>query len=348
MPIRLAFLLQVVALLVFWPESTRADGAPTPSAPMLASAEPKLRSLVKGVVDELAQACPVKSPDDRDAFSACETGLFGPSKVRAALGRIVLWGRAPSGDLKANRRDYRATQLAPDVVVGAYLPMWMVAGDFTLELDPINQTWRALVPASFRNALPEGSYPYPFWHDPKKWSDYEDANTLVLWLNASTTKIDQVTFAKRDGARPLVARDKRHMPTFDGKWMWIDARGVTQPAPTLFVGLFKPENPHLKRLDERYRAFALTMQDADCSGCHVPSNPDHMRRLVLLQTPLHAAAEVDRVIRAVKKDRMPLDDTGIEKPLPPETKTQLLAAAEAFAESVRAAKAWEAKQRPVK
>jgi hypothetical protein len=66
-----------------------------------------------------------------------------------------------------------------------------------------------------------------------------------------------------------------------------------------------------------------------------------MRRLVLLQTPLHAAAEIERVIKDVKQDRMPLDEMGIEKPLDEGKKQKLLADAEAFAAVVKLAREWE-------
>jgi len=40
-----------------------------------------------------------------------------------------------------------------------------------------------------------------------------------------------------------------------------------------------------------------------------------MRRLVLLHTPAHAAGEIARLMKVVREDRMPLDDTGSEQPL---------------------------------
>ena len=48
-----------------------------------------------------------------------------------------------------------------------------------------------------------------------------------------------------------------------------------------------------------------------------------MRRLVLMHTPAHAAGEIARLMKAVREDRMPLDDTGIEQPLDPALKRAL-------------------------
>ncbi len=87
--------------------------------------------------------------------------------------------------------------------------------------------------------------------------------------------------------------------------------------------------------------MALELRKSECMNCHVPNNPDKMKRLVLLQTPIHAASEIGRLIRDVREDRMPLDETGIEKPMPTAAKNVLLAKAEAFQAAIRDAKAWE-------
>ena len=55
----------------------------------------------------------------------------------------------------------------------------------------------------------------------------------------------------------------------------------------------------------------------------------------------HAAAEITRVMAAVRNDRMPLDELGIEKELDPATKTLLLTFGAAFESTVRAAYEWE-------
>jgi hypothetical protein len=66
-----------------------------------------------------------------------------------------------------------------------------------------------------------------------------------------------------------------------------------------------------------------------------------MKRLVLLQTPAHAAAEIKRVMAAVRNNRMPLDEIGIEKELDAATKAVLLGFGAAFESTVAAAYAWE-------
>jgi hypothetical protein len=132
---------------------------------------------------------------------------------------------------------------------------------------------------------------------------------------------------------------------FDGKWMWTDAAGRTQPAVTLFDGLYRADNPHLAALDRQYRDLALQMRESQCVNCHVPNNPDRMSRLVLLSTPAHAAGEIDRLIKSVREDRMPMDEYRNSYALPAADKKWLLESAEAFRSTVQAAKAWEAQAR---
>jgi hypothetical protein len=96
----------------------------------------------------------------------------------------------------------------------------------------------------------------------------------------------------------------------------------------------------LKRLDETYRSMALELRNGECLSCHVPNNPDKVKRLVLLQTPAHAASEIGRLIESVRKDKMPLDEIGLEKPMPQDKKSVLLEKAIAFDAALRDAKGW--------
>jgi hypothetical protein len=127
--------------------------------------------------------------------------------------------------------------------------------------------------------------------------------------------------------------------------MWMDKEGRIQPSVTLFDGLFRQNNPYLPKLDVTYRTLALRMRDAQCDHCHAPNNPLPMRRLVLMHTPAHAAGEIARLMTAVREDRMPLDDNGIEQPLEPALKRALLESGGAFEQLVKAAKDWETAHR---
>ena len=130
-------------------------------------------------------------------------------------------------------------------------------------------------------------------------------------------------------------------PPFDGKWMWTDADGQSQPRPTLFVGLLRSDNPYLGRLENAYRDLAGELRKGTCNECHVPDNYAGMKRLVLMQTPMHAAGEIKRIMRAVNDDKMPLDDVGLYKEIDPGIKATLLKYGAAFESLVDAARDWE-------
>ena len=217
----------------------------------------------------------------------------------------------------------------------------MFDGRYQVDYDPAEGRYRARLEAVFRNHLVPGQYPYPFWHDAKKWDDYQRANGITLWIDPYTSQIVVAQFSKQEGADARLITPSRIPPAFDGKWMWLDDTGVQQPQPTLFVGLFRASNPYLGELQKTYKDLALAMRDGTCNTCHVPNNPDRMKRLVLFQTPAHAAAEITRIMTAVRNNRMPLDDFGLEKELDATTKGVLLKFGAAFETTVKASYAWE-------
>jgi len=66
-----------------------------------------------------------------------------------------------------------------------------------------------------------------------------------------------------------------------------------------------------------------------------------MRRLVLLQTPAHAAAEIERVIKDVQENKMPYEEWGDPAFLDPVLRAALLQYATRFQAVVLQVKAWE-------
>lgn len=194
---------------------------------------------------------------------------------------------------------------------------------------------------AFRNRLTPGQFPYPFWHEAEKWATYQNASELLLRWNPAGAGVKAAQFTVHGGRAPLQAVQLQPAPVaFDGQWMWSDAQGRGQPKVSLFDGLYRADNPYLAQLETRYKALALRLRlrQGQCDSCHVPDNPDKSKRLVLLQTPAHAAGEVRRLLKAVRDDRMPRDETGIEAPLDAPTKRALLEEGEAFATVVEAAR----------
>jgi hypothetical protein len=300
----------------------------------------RVERFVATIAQEAATLCPLSDPGDQEALDRCRSALFKDSYFKRSLARIVLWGR-PSPVPGARLKDTALTQFGAEVLSGLYLPMFMFNGRYQVAYDSKEARYRARVEGVFRNNLLPGQYPYPFWHDARKWNDYQRANGITLWINPYTSKIVVGQFSHQEGTDPRLSTAARTPPVFDGKWMWVDEKGEPQPKPTLFVGLFRADNPYLDQLQTTYKDLALAMRNGTCNNCHVPDNPEKMRRLVLLQTPAHAAGEISRVMAAVQTNRMPRDELGIEKELDAVTKAVLLKYGAAFESTVKAAYAWE-------
>jgi hypothetical protein len=303
----------------------------------------QIAQMASEVALELQQVCPPASPSDQGAFDRCRRSLFGDSALRRSLAQRLLWGRR-NQDAGAALKNTNLTQFAPDVIAGLYLSLFMYSGEYSTEYVERERLYLIRLRAGFRNLLPPGQFPYPFWHDEAKWGVYQAANSVLLWVNPKTAKIVIGQFTERGSDSPVVSTQPI-WPKFDGNWMWMDKEGRIQPRVTLFDGLFRQDNPYLPKLDFTFRTLALRMRDAQCNNCHVPNNPLPMRRLVLMHTPAHAAGEIDRLMTAVREDRMPRDDNGIEQPLEPALKRALLESGAAFEELVKAAKDWEAAHR---
>ena len=289
---------------------------------------------------ELKALCPLADPGDQQAFDACRQALFHGSRLRASLGAVLLWGR-PHPTAGVSLKDTALTQFAPEVWTGLYAPLFMFDGTWRLDYDEGERLYRARLGALFRNALDPGQYPYPFWHSAKKWNDYQAANTLVLWIDSPSANIVVGQFTNDGQEHSGLRSQPVARPPFDGQWMWTDAKGKLQPAPALFRGLFSDDNPYLRALEPRYRDLADVRRTGHCNGCHVPNNPERLKRLVLLQTPAHAASEIKRLMRAVRDNDMPLDDSHLYREIDPDTRAALLDYGGTFEATVDAARAWE-------
>jgi hypothetical protein len=306
---------------------------------------PAIEKAAREIATELARDCPVAAAGDTPAYNACRRALFGPSALRSHLPDILLWGRQ-SKAAGATLRQTNLTQFAPDVWTNMYAPLFMFNGRHTVEWVPEERLYRVQLEAAFRNRLAPGQFPYPFWHEESKWAMYENANSFMLWM-APDTKIRAAQFTDRAPNAVLqLVQPVRHAK-HEGQWMWTDEKGITQPAVTLFDGVYRPENPHIKAMDRQYRDLALQLRESQCSQCHVPNNPDKMSRLVLLSTPAHAAGEIERLIKSVREDRMPVDEFRLATPLAADKKEWLLQSAEAFRAIVKAAQDWEKNASPV-
>jgi hypothetical protein len=314
-----------------------AYAAPDPAV------EARVKVVAKTIAAELSAGCPLADPASSAAFEACRQNLFHDSEFKRVLPDFLLWGRQKNPDTLL--KNSTLTQFNPDVFSSMYMPMFMFNGQYSVKYDERENSYQIRLQTAFRNRLAPGEYPYPFWHEDDKWATYEKAKEIVIWWDAGRNRIRTAQFTAVAAAEPLVPVQTQVRPKFDGQWVWNDANGITQPKTSLFNGFFAANNPYLKQLDGAYKTFALSMRDGQCNECHVPNNPDSMKRLVLLQTPMHAAAEIKRILKSVREDRMPRDEVGIEVALAPKLKANFLAQGAEFDKLMDEAKRWEAGQK---
>src|SRR5437763_6782538 len=112
---------------------------------------------------ELQRVCPPASPADQAAFDRCRRSLFGDSALRRSLAPRLLWGRR-NQDAGALLKDTNLTQFAPDVFAGLYLALFMFSGEHSIEYVERERLYLIQLKSAFRNRLPPGQFPYPFWH----------------------------------------------------------------------------------------------------------------------------------------------------------------------------------------
>jgi hypothetical protein len=289
---------------------------------------------------ELAQACPAADPADQAAFDACRGTLYRDSQFKRSLADFVLWGRQRDPQLVL--KESSLTQFGPDVLSGMYVPLFMFNGRYSVSGPDAQGLYPIRLQTAFRNRLAPGQFPYPFWHEAEKWSMYQNANQLILYWDPKTVRVKAAQFTVFGTNAPIVATQAIAPPAFDGQWRWTDAQGRVQPVVTVFDGLMDPANPYVGQLEVAYKKLALRLRDGQCMDCHVPNNPDRSKRLVLLQTPMHAASEIKRLMKSVRQDRMPRDEAGIEAPLDAPTKAALLQEGAAFEQVLDQARQWEA------
>ena len=303
----------------------------------------KIEQVIGKIANELKQVCPLSDPASQRAFDLCRQAMFDDSLIKQMMARpVVLWGRQQDPNLRL--KETTLTQFAPDILAGLYMPLFMFDGKYKVTYNEREKLYLATLGVAFRNRLQPGQFPYPFWHDATKWNTYENANTMLLWIDPNTSKLRSAQFSARGEPIAGYPASKATVPAFDGKWLWTDEQGKTQPAVTLFDGLYRDNNPYKQKLDQSYREFATTLRESQCLSCHVPNNPEKMKKLVLLQSPAHASMEIHRVLKSVREKKMPLDEQGIEKALDPALEQVLLEKGGAFEKVVDAAQEWERTQ----
>jgi hypothetical protein len=300
----------------------------------------EVRTDAASIAAELVTFCPLAPPSDAEALSQCSTRISANTITRETLPNFVLWGRQKNANLSI--KESHLTQFGKDAFTQMYLSLFMFNGKHQIVRSKKNgELYELRFETAFRNRLPPGHFPYPFWHSTEKWDMYEKATELVFYWDASIRRTRAIQFTSLGGLPKIQESSSVKHPTHDGKWMWTDEAGQVQPVVTLFSGHLRRGNPFARDLETSYKTMALQMREGNCLGCHEPSNPDGSKKLVLLQTPMHAASEIDRLISSVHKDRMPMDEYGVERPMQEKPKQALLKAAQNFRDLYRSAQKWD-------
>ena len=300
-----------------------------------------LEKLAAAMAAQFSTLCPQARPDDVDAHDKCTAGLRNAFFIPFAPNGLLWGGDQP----KLRLAKKQLTHLKPSIFQLLYLSLFTFNGRWSVDADPRENVGVIHLTAYFRNALPPGEYPYPFWHSADKWAAYEAANELKFYLNHDA----QVFVVTRSRVGSEAERGPyAHVtpPAFDGHWQWTDASGHLQPHVSLFSNRYSSANPYLAPLDKAYRDFATQARKATCLSCHAPNNEADMVHLVLLQTPLHASGEIDDVLEQVRSGKMPQDDVGLRKEIAPELRAAILQTGEAFRQALDAADQWEAQRHP--
>jgi len=175
--------------------SSTAAGDGGAGAPR-ASAGEKVRALAASIAAELAERCPVRDPADQTAYETCRKAMFGGSRIRGSLAAYTHWGRQ-SRDPEKTLKETNLTQFGPDVLTGMYLPLFMFTGKQQVTYDTREKLYRVELGARFRNRLQPGQFPYPFWHEDEKWTTYENANAILLWVDPRQMIVRTAQFTAR-------------------------------------------------------------------------------------------------------------------------------------------------------
>ena len=307
-----------------------------------ASAEPTrvdLEKLAASMAAQFSKICPRATADDVEAHNNCTAGLRGASIIPFSPSGLLFGDDQPK--LRLSKK--HLTHFKPSIFQLMYLSLFTFTGRWSVDTVAQEDVGTVQLEAYFRNALPPGEFPYPFWHSADKWAAYEAANELRFYLNHD----GQVFVVTRSrGGSEANRGPYAHVtpPAFDGNWQWTDASGQLQPHASLFSNRYSSANPYLAPLEMAYREFAAQARKGTCLGCHAPNNQADMDHLVLLQTPLHASGEIDDVLEEVRSGKMPQDDLGLRKTIAPELRAAIVQTGEEFRSVLREADQWEGKQ----
>jgi hypothetical protein len=195
-------------------------------------------ALAAMLANQLSTLCAPAARDDVAAHAKCADGLRDATFIPWSRAGLLFGGDQPN--LRISKR--QLTHFNPSIWQLMYLSLFTFTGRQSVDKDPREHIKVIHIEAYFRNAMPPGEYPYPFWHSADKWNAYETANELKFYL----TPAGQVFVVTRSQGGSEVARGPyAHVtpPAFDGHWQWTDSSGNLQPHVSLFIKQIQCRQP---------------------------------------------------------------------------------------------------------
>lgn len=311
--------------------------APAKPAARKAPAQTSPTALAEALAAELKQCSPVVDPKDMQARDKSSLALRNSALFRDCMNESVLWGVRPTDGQGYNPDLCNLTKFDSYVYRAMYLSLFMFSGEHTVTQSDGYVVLHAA--CDFRGKMDPGSYPYPFWHKPAKWTDYQICKNIdFVFEQNRIIAVYRSVEKKTDVA--LVARE------FDGNWTWTSPDGKRMPYVSLFNYILSSKNPHRNSLEQAYRAFALESRKHQCMECHSPDNKAKVIKLILLNYPNQALGARHDLLSEIESNTMPpkTDDhpAGISDPA---DRQRLLDLARRFAETGDQALAFEAAKR---
>lgn len=246
------------------------------------------------IARNLIEACPAVDASSVSAREACAEAIGDSPVLQAVALDVIRWGGQKPGVAVGEALDAaNVTEFHPLVWRRLYLSTFMFGSEYRVEEHP---PYRVLImPVRFRNLLPDGEYPYPFWHSSDKWTAYQEATELMMYFREG-----KLVGALR-GGQPDASRNTSPR-TWSGDWVWDEGR---QPRVTLYTHLFRADNERVDALDAAYRALEAAVRANGCDVCHSPDNPSKMRSLEILSYPAQALSARRTLVSVLEHNEMP-------------------------------------------
>ncbi|GJM05989.1 MAG: hypothetical protein DHS20C09_19850 [marine bacterium B5-7] len=251
----------------------------------------------KILANNILKSCPLTDSSDVKAHDQCAEKLTQSSLFKSRMNEPFLWGgQKTPGDYKTYHT--HVTRFNPLLFRKLYLSLFMFEGSYQVDHDGELVAYR--FPVQFRDQLPDGEYPYPFWHSKNKWRKYNESAELILLIRRGKV-IGAFRSARKRNPLP-----KYQDRTWNGNWLWnITDSKVLQPRVTNYDAIFSPENPYVNELDEAYWKLSLGFRSENCMACHSPSNDMEMKTLEILSSPGHALGARSRLLSVFDDNSMP-------------------------------------------